>query len=281
MEEKRMDGLAPEQVADLVEFGEADPWASYYLSAPDQTARQLGVQARRVGTVWVTLIAGLDMGFFNRISGLGLREPVTESLLDDCIGLFRDAGCENYVAPISPLAQTPQLVELLESRGLTRGRSWAKVYRGSEPVTEVPSAFRIESIGREHSAAFSDVVVNAFEMPPEIGPMVSGIVGQPGWHAYLGFEGDHPVSAAALHVSDGIGWLGFGCTLESHRNRGGQGAMFSRRMQDGLKLGCRWFVTETGEDAPESPNPSYHNMIRTGFKLAYLRPNYVHRGQSS
>ena len=51
--------------------------------------------------------------------------------------------------------------------------------------------------------------------------------------------------------------------------------MFARRISDGLKVGCKWFVSETGEDTPESPNPSYHNMLRAGFTLAYLRPNYV------
>src|SRR6266508_560666 len=28
-------------------------------------------------------------------------------------------------------------------------------------------------------------------------------------------------------------------------------------------------------DVPEHPNPSFHNMIRTGFVLAYQRPNYL------
>ncbi len=82
---------------------------------------------------------------------------------------------------------------------------------------------------------------------------------------------------AAMFVTGEIAWLGFGCTLESHPKRGGQGAMFVRRIEDGLKPGCKWFVTETGEDTPEPPNPSYHNMMRHGFKLAYLRQNYIYQ----
>ena len=86
-----------------------------------------------------------------------------------------------------------------------------------------------------------------------------------------------PYVKVSPHVSADVAWLGFGCTLESHRNRGAQGALFARRIQDGLLLGCKWFVTETGEDTPDSPNPSYRNMLRTGFELAYLRRNYVHQ----
>jgi len=49
----------------------------------------------------------------------------------------------------------------------------------------------------------------------------------------------------------------------------------ARRLHDGTALGCRWFVTETGEDLAAKPNPSYHNMLRVGFRLAYQRPNYL------
>ena len=51
--------------------------------------------------------------------------------------------------------------------------------------------------------------------------------------------------------------------------------MMARRLVDGARLGCQWFVTETSEDLPERPNPSYHNMVRMGFQLAYQRPNYL------
>jgi len=48
-----------------------------------------------------------------------------------------------------------------------------------------------------------------------------------------------------------------------------------------MALGCKWFVTETGEETADEPNPSYHNMLRSGFELAYLRPNYVHQPAES
>ena len=48
--------------------------------------------------------------------------------------------------------------------------------------------------------------------------------------------------------------------------------MFARRLMDARDLGCRMAITETGEDTPDDPNPSLHNMLRTGFQVAYLRP---------
>jgi len=49
----------------------------------------------------------------------------------------------------------------------------------------------------------------------------------------------------------------------------------ARRIADGIKLGCRHLVSETGEETPEEPNPSYRNMLRTGFELVYARRNWI------
>jgi len=43
---------------------------------------------------------------------------------------------------------------------------------------------------------------------------------------------------------------------------------------DGIEMGCRWLVVEADPDTAERPNPSYRNLVRFGFKLAYERPNY-------
>ena len=272
-----MTELSSEQLANLIEFGEADAWANFFLCTPPEFAREYKVEAKRVGSVWVTMIPGMDSAFFNRIVGLGVREPTVESLLDEAINILQDAGCKNYMAQLCPSAQPSSLPEWLSARGFTKGRNWAKVYRGNEPAPTSSTNLRVEQIGAESASIFADVVQAAFGGSSELHPMFAGFVGKPGWHHYLAFDGDQPVSAAVLNVSGETGWLGIAGTLESHRRRGGQGALFARRIADGLKLGCKWFVTETGEDSPEAPNPSYHNMLRAGFKLAYLRPNYVHQ----
>jgi len=109
-------------------------------------------------------------------------------------------------------------------------------------------------------------------------PLAEGLamsIGQPGWQHYLAWDGEQAVAGAALFMRSGVGWLGAGGTLPSHRRRGAHGALMARRIQDSAAAGCEWVITETGEDTPEQPNPSFHNMRRTGFQVAYLRPNYM------
>ena len=46
--------------------------------------------------------------------------------------------------------------------------------------------------------------------------------------------------------------------------------------RDARAQGCRWAITETGEETEEEPvNHSYRNMLRAGFRLAYARRNWV------
>ncbi len=273
----QMQTLSAVNITELNEFGEAEAWANYYQCAPKEFVDEFNLVAKRIGSIWVTMIPKLDWSFFNRIVGLGVRETTTEATLDEAIDVLKRAGCKNLMAQISPVALPSHLPDWLERRGFTRGRNWAKVYRGNEPPISVPTDLRVETIGIEHADAFADIALSAFEMPAELRPLVKAPMGKQGWQHYLAYDGDQPVSAGAMFVSGEIAWLGFGSTLVTHRNRGGQGAVFARRINDGINLGCKWFVTETGEDTPASPNPSFHNMIRHGFTLAYLRPNYFYR----
>jgi hypothetical protein len=50
--------------------------------------------------------------------------------------------------------------------------------------------------------------------------------------------------------------------------------LLARRVADALAQGCRVIVTETGEDTADAPNPSFRNMMRTGFRTVHFRDNW-------
>jgi hypothetical protein len=272
-----MSEMTPEQIEALNEFGEADAQADYFLCAPPEFSRLFRLEAKQIGSTWVSMIPEYDHPLYNRILGLGVGQAASEDMLDEAIAIFQQAGCRNYLAQVSPLAQPAQIPQWLTARGFKPSSNWAKMMRGNQPAPAISTDLRVEKIGADQADAFADVVLPAFEIPPAGRPLEKGFVGQPGWHHYLTFAGEKPVAAAAMYVKGELAWLGFAGTLNKYRRRGAQGAMFARRIQDGLALGVKWFVTETGEDTPADPNPSYRNMLRSGFQLAYLRRNYVHR----
>jgi hypothetical protein len=78
-----------------------------------------------------------------------------------------------------------------------------------------------------------------------------------------------------MHIADRIGWLGIGATRPEHRRRGAQSSLLAARIAAGLELGVEGFTTETGRPLPGEPGPSFANIQRAGFQIAYDRPNWA------
>ena len=261
------------RLAELVEFGEADAYEDLFRHAPPD----LRLSVMHSGGAVLLIAPLLPIVLFNRVIGLGLREPATEATVEAILKCFRTAGSRTFAVQLSPSAAPSDLPAWLRARGLPLRDNWAKVYRAAALDVVIPTDLRIERIDRAHAAAFAEISCTAFGMPAVMQPWLTAGVGRPGWAHYLAFDGETPVAGAALFVKGDVGWLGIASTLPAHRRRGAQGALMARRIRDAAELGCRWVVTETGEDTPEHPNPSYHNMLRTGFAMAYQRPNYIAR----
>ncbi len=259
------------QLAELVEFGEAEAYADMFAAAPAEWS----LCVERLGSALALVAPPIDTLLFNRVMGLGVSEPASEIHLMEAIELYRQTGVHHFGIQLGPTAQPRSLTDWLQAHGLQRADNWAKVYRAAAEPIEVHSELRVESIGLEYASDFARVACTAFGMPPAVQPWLENLENRANWHVYLAFDGDQPVAGGALFVRDEVGWLGIDGTLPAYRRRGGQGALMAQRIRDAARLGCRWVVTETDEDLPVRPNPSFHNMLRNGFTLAYQRPSYL------
>jgi hypothetical protein len=238
----------------------------------------LGAAWVEIGGAFAFALRGIDNPFFNRVLGLGITQPATHDDVAAVDAFYRDLGREWSVVMLPEPTNPPELVEWIEAAGWTRSRRWPKLWRSLDgDLPEPRTDLRIERVGQDRAEDFVRIVATTFEFAPDVAPFAAAVMGRPGWSHYVGFDGDAAVATGAMFVTEGVAWLGFGATLESHRGRGAQSAMFARRLADARAAGCRLAITETGEDTPEEPNPSYRNMLRAGFEVAYFRPNFVRR----
>jgi hypothetical protein len=267
-----------------LEMAEVHATREYFAAAIEaMPGNPLGLATRDIGGgVAVTLGGEGGDPFFSRTLGLGIKRRATEADIDEVIAFYAAHGRTTVSIPIAPQAEPAELRAWATARGFPESRRWPKLWRSLETLPEPPPTdLRIEAIGPDRADAFADIVLTAFEFDEAMRPMLPPLVGRPGWHQYLGFDGDQPVAAGAMYLRGDIAWLGYGTTLASHRRRGGQSAIFHRRLADARDHGCRLAITETGPDTPEEPNPSFHNMLRLGFQLGYHRPNFVRRAAST
>ena len=265
------------QLVTRAERIEADARASLTLAAPPAVAARLGLKLLVDGGAVMSIAPAFDLLPLNRVVGLGVHERASEAQVERILALARDVGVRRLFVQLAPVAGAEQVAAWLEARGARAHDRWARLWRRTDVAlpSGVASDLALTSVGVAQADAFARVVRTVFAMPPEVAPWLASVVGRPGWHHYAAVDGGEMVATGALYAAGRTAWLGYGTTLPTHRGRGAQSALIAFRIRQAAALGCDWVVTETGEDLPDHPVPSYRNMRRLGFTDAYHRQNYV------
>jgi len=156
----------------------------------------------------------------------------------------------------------------LSAHGYTPGYALMKFERDNAPAPVVDTALRIEETRDE--ATFLRVCAEGMGLTDPPG----GFVGAPGFRCFIARDDDEPAACAALYQDGDIAWLGIAVTRPDFRGRGGQRALLSARIEAARETGAHRLTTETGERVPGKPDQSYRNILRAGFREAYLRPTW-------
>ncbi|HEY3215421.1 MAG TPA: hypothetical protein VGK93_02910 [Candidatus Eisenbacteria bacterium] len=258
-----------------LERAEVEACRSYTSAASPAVAAELGLAHRPIGSALAVAAAEVDILAYNRVLALGVETPATEAELEEAVEFFRAMGVPRCMAHVAPGALPARLEAWLGARGFVRHNHWLKLCRDLSDLPREPATPRTARTGAEHAEAFARTEVEAFGHAERLTPWIAGTVGRPGWHHFATFDGADPIGFGALFVSGRAAWLGFASTRASHRRRGVQSALIAARLRAAAALSCELAVVETADDMPEKPNPSTHNLMRMGFRIAYRRPNWV------
>src|SRR4051794_20465319 len=109
--------MSLEEIAGIIEFGEADAYADYVRAAPSDFAEQWGLRVEKVGSATAIIMAAADISLFNRVMGLGIAEPATEEMVDRIVSLYKEAGVHPMIQ-LAPAARPAELPKWLEARGI-------------------------------------------------------------------------------------------------------------------------------------------------------------------
>jgi len=261
---------------DDLELIEIDAWRDYCAAAPPPFAQAVGLETAGLDGPLLAMCSRIDHYQFNRLMGAGLAGDTDGGSLALAADRFRDAGLKNGYLQIAPGGRAQALAAKARALGLKPlERVWVKFSRGDAPAPKPPTSLEIAEAKPAEAMEFARAVTAGFGMPETLAPWLAAIVGRKGWHTYVARDDGKPVGGAAMFVADGRAWLGIGAVQAGARRRGGQGALLARRIADGLAAGARWFATETGKPLAGEPHPSFSNIQRAGFAIAYERANWT------
>jgi hypothetical protein len=270
----KQQGSGQMMAIERLEQAEHDAWEDQYRACPAAVAAGLGLAAERIDGALYLQARQIPVTQFNRMCGLGLR-PAPEAMRAG-LQRFRDAGVAHAWFQVAPGPHQAEIERQLQDAGLQlHARRWVKFWRPAEPAPRAETRVAVVPVDRSSAGLFADTVLAGFGMPPALKPWLQALPERDGWHCFLALAGEAPAAGAALRVADGIGWLGIGAARPEHRRKGAQSALLAARIRMGLDLGVEGFVTETGRPHPGEAGPSFNNIQRAGFRIAYDRPNWA------
>lgn len=257
---------------------ERQAFADQFEHAPAAFAASLGLARLDVAGAMALASNGAPRRFYNHVFSLGLEGAPDDATLDRIEAFHRCAGAAAFVIAPPPCTAHDALVARLAERGHARGVRWLKLARrvGEPPRVPAPRGLVVREIAaREDARSFGELLVSGFPHAAGADALFASVPTRARWRTFGAFDGPLLVAGGALFVHDGVAWLGFAVTLESHRRRGAQSALIGARMAAARDAGAEWLTVETTDDTPERPNPSTHNLRRLGFADAYVRDEWL------
>jgi GNAT superfamily N-acetyltransferase len=250
-------------------------WDEFFQAASPAVVRRCGIRTRHLDGAFVQIASGLDILAYNRVVGVGLEQPATEDGIERITAAFAEAGVPRFFIQVSPAAAPDDLAERLLERGFVHYNSWVRLYRSLEAIPEPRADVDIRPLDAAHATDFGALVALAFGWPDALGTIAAQALGRPGWHHFAAFVDGTLAGTGVLFTGRDLAWITFGTTHPDYRNRGIQKALIIHRMEVARTRGCRTVIVETAEQKPDRASPSYLNMIKLGFEVGYVRPNYL------
>ena len=210
---------------------------------------------------------------FSLNRALGMSKIDNEFL--DSIDDFYSGKSGKYAIQIPPELMNDEKIELLKERNYNYVNSWVTFYRDTSPIESRGTDLDIREVTKENASDFAYMLNEVFGFPHEFDGVISSTVGTEPWINFMAFDGSKPAGSAGICITGETAYLSFANVLPEYRRRGIQGELLKRRIDTARERGVKWVFVDTGEDSEENPNPSYWNILRSGFRLMYNRPNYV------
>lgn len=272
------DDISTELAAQL-EAGEVNAWRDLYAALPADFARQFQLEIIQRHNTVLTRCKPIPFVHFNCVKNFGMTEPATETMLNEVLALYREAGIRHFTVYHHPHCQPATLPEWYAARGLQRRGGWERIYRGPQPLStgliQPRAGFQVEAVTRATAGEWAAFIDGQYGLPTT--PWLLALVERPGWHHYLLRAGAKIVAVRTLYIDDaGVGWLGVEAPVP-----GLMASSFDLDFQlchaivrTGLDLGVRYFVADIEAPTPAMDTPAYQNFEALGFKRPYFRSHY-------
>lgn len=262
------------------ERSEAEAIYDFEYSATPSTKAALGMAFLRCGGGVALSVRNDPTEFWSKALGFGFDTPITLELVEEVLGFYRSQRNPVAVLQLAPSVLPEDWSEICAKTGLTAGSAVVKLARDlHEPAPghgeALAAGLRVGAVGQPDAEEWAKLLLGVFGMPADaLSGLVMSSVGRAGWHPQGVWDGDELVAVGTVHVGGDTAQMFAGATAPAARGKGAQTALIAARAKVAEAAGCRWLVAETSMEAPGEHNSSLHNLLRSGFRVAYEQTNW-------
>jgi hypothetical protein len=261
--------------AQQIEQTEIQAWVDLYAAMPAGFAKEFKAEIVQLGQVTLTRCPEIAFGEFNRVMGLGVFEPATESQLEAVFTSYREVGVKRFLIHHIPACQPTALRNWLEAQKPAAVMGWERIVRDGSPLEPIPDDPAIERVTTSNANEWANFIDAAYRMPTK--PWLLELVGRPGWHHYLLRE-DAVVAVRSMRINpDGTAWFGIEAPVPGIMapSFALDARLCQTMVSDGLKLGAKLFVADIEKPSTKMDTPAYQDFAHLGFTRPYFRSNLV------
>jgi len=244
----------------------------------DLAGNRCGVEVRSFGEQIVATAAARlpDIDWMQHVSGVS---PGDEEVVPEIASWYQHLGTRPRFE-IAPADNFEPLAGALADIGARQTAFIDTLWAPAAMPSDGPPAgvdVRVVEPGSGEAELFARVHLGGHEVPDDAMSEHWDAVGrwtdEPNWTCYLASIDGEALGAAALAVSDGIGYLASASTLRRGRGRGCQRALIDRRLTDAAAAGCELIATLA------TPGMTSHrNLERGGLGVAYTKVMWTVQG---
>ncbi len=261
----------------LSEAVEQAAWRDALRAAPPTMLAAWNIHALEIGGALVLASCGSRNLLFNRVIGLGERQPASDETIAKIVECYRGLGAPQYLVHAGAYAQPIRLSIRLQQHGLQPyRRSWVKLIRPAHLVRSVHTEVSVRPAHPADAPVIASIVGAGFDLTQGEAEIIAHLIGRSRWRMFIAEVGGRPVGAAGLFLEGRFGYLPFAATRPEFRGRGAQRALLQARCDAAVAAGSDYVTTETGFPmTADEPSPSYHNLLWAGFRPLSIRDNYA------
>jgi hypothetical protein len=249
-----------------------------YEAAPTDFIRQFQLEMIHVEQIVLTRCNTIPFIHFNCVMNFGIAQPATETLLDQLLTIYHEAGVRHFALYHIPQAQPSVIPEWFRARKLQQRGGWDRIYRDGRAVTEQmikpQQGVVVEKVTQTTAAEWAGYIDGCYGLPTT--PWLASLVERPGWHHYLLRRDTEIVAVRTMYITADMAWFGIDAPVP-----GVMAPSYDLDVQlchtmvkDGLDLGVRLFVADIEAPDAAMTTPAYQHFARLGFKRPYFRSHY-------